>query len=122
MSRRLPTSDTVEKLAAGHHFLATVMSQAMRRSRRRWWSGGRPGQFRPWMEPCRKHGGRVEGELALDRILGKLTMNRYENFECHTLDEDGNLFFCGELPERSCPADPLRKYGFDRIVPARWNL
>jgi alkylated DNA repair dioxygenase AlkB len=52
------------------------------------------------MEPCRKHGGRVEGELALDRILGKLTMNRYENFECHTLDEDGNLFFCGELPER----------------------
>ena len=26
-------------------------------------------------------------------------MNRYENFECHTLDEDGNLFFCGELPE-----------------------
>ena len=27
-------------------------------------------------------------------------MNRYENFECHTLDDDGNLFFCGELPER----------------------
>ena len=27
-------------------------------------------------------------------------MNRYENFECHTLDDDGNLFFCGESPER----------------------
>ena len=27
-------------------------------------------------------------------------MNRYENFECHTLDDDGNLFFCGELPEQ----------------------
>ena len=27
-------------------------------------------------------------------------MNRYENFECHTLDDDGNLFFCGTLPER----------------------
>ena len=52
------------------------------------------------MEPCRKHGGRVEGELALHRILRKLTMNRYENFESHTLDEHGNLFFCGELPER----------------------
>ena len=32
--------------------------------------------------------------------LGKvLTMNRYENFESHTLD-DGNLFFCGVLPEQ----------------------
>ena len=28
-------------------------------------------------------------------------MNRYEkNFECHTLDDDGNLFFCGTLPQR----------------------
>src|SRR5512135_3716486 len=26
-------------------------------------------------------------------------MNRYENFECHTL-EDGSLFFCGTLPEQ----------------------
>ena len=31
--------------------------------------------------------------------LGKdLTMNRYESFECHALD-DGNLFFCGSLPD-----------------------
>ena len=27
-------------------------------------------------------------------------MNCYQNFESHTLDEHGNLFFCGELPER----------------------
>ena len=26
-------------------------------------------------------------------------MNRYENFECHTL-EDGSLFFRGTLPEQ----------------------
>ena len=27
-------------------------------------------------------------------------MNRYENFECSALDDDGHLFFRGELPDR----------------------
>ncbi len=47
-------------------------------------------------------------------------MNRYENFECHTLD-DGNLFFCGALPDE-LRVDAERFETLWRLHPAEYHV